>query len=81
MKCRAKRLIISVPSADSPMFVMGMNHKKYNSLKMVGNASCTTTCLAPLANVTVDGLMTTVHTITAIQKTTDGLTGKLYSDG
>ncbi|KAB0390430.1 hypothetical protein E2I00_007183 [Balaenoptera physalus] len=81
MKCRAKRLIISVPSADSPMFVMGMNHKKYNSLKMVSNASCTTTCLAPLANVTVDRLMTTVHTVTDIQKTIDGLTGKLYSDG
>ena len=84
----AKKVVISAPSADAPMFVMGVNHKEYKAdINVVSNASCTTNCLAPLSKVIndkfgiVEGLMTTVHATTATQKTVDGPSKKDWRGG
>ena len=84
----AKKVAISAPSADAPMFVMGVNHKQITAdHTIVSNASCTTNCLAPLAKVINDkfgiaeGLMTTVHAATATQSTVDGVSKKDYRLG
>ena len=84
----AKRVIMSAPSKDdTPMFVYGVNHKKYAGEAFVSNASCTTNCLAPLVKVIndnfgiVEGLMTTVHATTATQKTVDGPSAKDWRGG
>ncbi|MFT7498751.1 MAG: glyceraldehyde 3-phosphate dehydrogenase, partial [Porticoccaceae bacterium] len=84
----AKKVVISAPSADAPMFVMGVNHNQAKaSDTIVSNASCTTNCLAPLAKVIndkfgiVEGLMTTVHAATATQFTVDGPSRKDYRLG
>ncbi len=88
LKAGAKKVVISAPSKDAPMFVMGVNHDTYTKdMTVVSNASCTTNCLAPLAKVIndsfgiVEGLMTTVHSITATQKTVDGASKKDWRGG
>ncbi len=88
IKGGAKKVVISAPSADAPMFVMGVNHDKATAADtIVSNASCTTNCLAPLAKVIndnfgiVEGLMTTVHATTATQLTVDGPSRKDFRGG
>ena len=88
IKAGARRVLMSAPSReDAPMFVMGVNNKKYAGEAIVSNASCTTNCLAPLTKVindkfgVVEGLMTTVHATTATQKTVDGPSMKDWRGG
>jgi glyceraldehyde 3-phosphate dehydrogenase len=88
LKAGAKKVVISAPSKDAPMFVVGVNEKEYKpEYDIVSNASCTTNCLAPLAKVIhdrfgiVEGLMTTIHSITATQKTVDGPSSKDWRGG
>jgi glyceraldehyde 3-phosphate dehydrogenase len=89
IKAGAKRVIMSAPAKDdTPTFVMGVNHDKYTAdMTVVSNASCTTNCLAPIAKVLndnfgiVEGLMTTIHAVTATQKTVDGPSAKDWRGG
>ncbi|MGD2171591.1 MAG: type I glyceraldehyde-3-phosphate dehydrogenase [Gammaproteobacteria bacterium] len=84
----ARKVIMSAPSKDdTPMFVFGVNHESYAGESIISNASCTTNCLAPIARVVDDnfgikrGLMTTVHAVTASQKTVDGPSMKDWRGG
>jgi glyceraldehyde 3-phosphate dehydrogenase len=88
LKAGAKKVLISAPSKDAPMFVMGVNEGSYTKdMDVVSNASCTTNCLAPMAKILhdnwgiVEGLMTTVHATTATQKTVDGPSKKDWRGG
>ncbi|MEG1385028.1 MAG: glyceraldehyde 3-phosphate dehydrogenase NAD-binding domain-containing protein, partial [Oscillospiraceae bacterium] len=88
IKGGAKKVVISAPSSDAPMFVCGVNLDKYTTdMNVVSNASCTTNCLAPIAKVLhdafgiTDGLMTTVHSTTGTQKTVDSASKKDWRGG
>ena len=88
LKAGAKKVVISAPSKDAPMFVMGVNQKAYKKdMHIISNASCTTNCLAPVAKILHDnwgileGLMTTCHAVTATQKTVDGPSKKDWRGG
>ena len=89
LEAGAKRVVLSAPPKDdTKMFVMGVNNKEYKpEMSIVSNASCTTNCLAPVAKVLhdnfgiVEGLMTTVHAMTATQKVADGPSGNKWRDG
>jgi len=87
IKGGAKKVIITAPSDDAPMFVMGCNHDQYKGETIVSNASCTTNCLGPLVRVIdeafgiEEGLMTTVHSITATQLCVDGVSKKRWREG
>ena len=88
LHARAKRVVISAPAKDeTPLFVMGVNHQTYNGSAIVSSASCTTNCLAPLTKIihekfgVIEGLMTTVHSITASQRTVDGHSKKDWRGG
>jgi glyceraldehyde 3-phosphate dehydrogenase len=78
LKGGCKRVIVSAPSADAPMYVMGVNHTEFAGATVISNASCTTNCLAPIAKVIhdefgiIEGLMTTIHAATATQMVVDG---------
>lgn len=88
IKAGAKKVVVSAPSKDAPMFVMGVNHTKLTAADtVISNASCTTNCLAPIVKVlndnfgVVEGLMTTVHAATATQNTVDGPADKNWRIG
>ena len=88
LQAGAKKVVVTAPGKNMPMFVMGVNHQTYTTdMNIVSNASCTTNCLAPLAKVIDDvfgieeGLMTTVHSTTATQLTVDGSTKKDWRGG
>ena len=88
LKAGAKKVVVSAPSKDAPMFVMGVNHHKLKADEnIISNASCTTNCLAPIVKVLndnfgiVEGLMTTVHAATATQSTVDGPATKNWRIG
>ena len=88
LKGGAKKVVISAPSADAPMFVMGVNNKDYKTdVNVLSNASCTTNCLAPLAKVVndkygiIEGLMTTIHSYTATQKVVAAPSAKDWRGG
>jgi glyceraldehyde 3-phosphate dehydrogenase len=87
IKGGCKKVIITAPSKTAPMFVMGVNEKTYKGQPIISNASCTTNCLAPLVKVVdqkfgiVEGLMTTVHSVTATQLSVDGVSKKKRREG